>query len=272
MEAHICCNCGTQYLPYTQPPHVCKICRDERFFVRWGGQEWTTVSRMREEGYRCEIHMLEQGLYGVGVSPAFGAGRRALVITTPNGNVLWDATSYFDNEAIDAISSIGGIQAIAVSDPHCFAAMVDWSRVFSDAPIYVAEDDKDWIMRPCKSIRFFRGRKEILPNITLVQCGGHFPGSSVLLWSDTTGNRGVLCLGNTIHVAMDRRHVGFMYSYPNLVPLSATAVGHTVESLAGLSFDRMYGDRWGRNIVEGAKSCLFRSAERHLQHVRQPPD
>ena len=59
---------------------------------------------------------------------------------------------------------------------------------------------------------------EIAPiddDITLIRCGGHFPGSTVLHWAKGADGKGVLLTGDTIMVVSDRRYVTFMYSYPN---------------------------------------------------------
>ena len=40
-------------------------------------------------------------------------------------------------------------------------------------------------------------------------------------WSEGAGGQGALFAGDIATVAMNRRHVSFMYSYPNYVPLAA---------------------------------------------------
>jgi hypothetical protein len=68
-------------------------------------------------------------------------------------------------------------------------------------------------------------------------------------------------------VAMDRRSVSFMYSYPNLIPLNAAAVMRVADVVAPLSFDRIYGAWWGRNIAEGAKAAFDASVRRYLAAI-----
>ena len=46
----------------------------------------------------------------------------------------------------------------------------------------------------------------------------------MLHWQDGAGGKGALLTGDIIQVVADRKHVSFMYSYPNYVPLSASAV------------------------------------------------
>jgi hypothetical protein len=65
-------------------------------------------------------------------------------------------------------------------------------------------------------------------------------------------------------VAMDRRHVSFMYSYPNYVPLGAGAVRRIADVIAPLGFDRIHGAWWDRNIATGAKAAFELSVARYL--------
>ena len=45
-----------------------------------------------------------------------------------------------------------------------------------------------------------------------------------LHWTDGFAGRGLLLVGDSLTVVMDRRYVSFMYSYPNLIPLSSDSV------------------------------------------------
>ena len=140
--------CGIQHAESDAPPAACAICRDERQYVGWDGQRWTTLEDMAGEGYRCELRDIEPGLAGIGVEPRFGIGQRAILIRTGHGNVLWDCIGYIDQAAVGRIRALGGIRAIAFSHPHFYGAMVEWSRAFGGSAIYVPEDDLAWVMRP----------------------------------------------------------------------------------------------------------------------------
>ena len=84
-------------------------------------------------------------------------------------------------------------------------------------PVFVNDADREWVVDP-DLLRILDGEtKDILPGITIYRLGGHFPGSAVLHWVD----RQALFPGDTILVALDRKHVSFMWSYPNNVPLPA---------------------------------------------------
>lgn len=270
MDNYICKTCGVEFLETEGPPSRCPICEDERQYIGWDGQQWTTMAELRAAGYRNELREEEPGLLGIGTSPSFAIGQRALLVQTRHGNVLYDCTTYLDDDAVGAIKALGGIQAMCFSHPHFYASMVTWSRAFGEVPIYIPEADRRHVMRPDPAIRYWDGRPlELAPGVTLVQCGGHFDGSAVLHWAGGAGGRGALLVGDTITVVADRRHVSFMTSYPNLIPTSAAQVRRIVEAVGPYQFDRIYGGWWRRNIMAEAKEAVRRSAERYIRHIQR---
>ena len=123
-------------------------------------------------------------------------------------------------------------------------------------------------MREDRSIRFWDGETYPLwDGMTLVRCGGHFEGGTVLHWPDGAGGRGALLTGDVVQVVLDRRYVSFMRSYPNLIPLSAGAVGKIISSVELLVFEQIYGAWWQPNILADGKVALIHSAERYLQMI-----
>ena len=270
MENYICETCGVEFAKSESPPPTCPICNDERQYVGWGGQRWTTMAELKAGGHDNEIRREEPGLTGIGIKPTFSIGQRALLVHTEGGNVLYDCISYLDDETTDAIQQLGGIQSICLSHPHFYDAMVTWSRAFDNAPIYVPEVDRGFVMRPDPAIRYWDGRPlNLAPGVTLIQCGGHFLGSAVLHWADGADGKGALLVGDTLTVVMDRRYVSFMTSYPNLIPLSARQVSRIVEAIDAFAFDRIYGGWWGRNILSGAKEAVTRSADRYNRYMQR---
>jgi hypothetical protein len=133
----ICLQCGVQY---DQPRDHCPICEDERQYVRWRGQAWTTLEELRG-GYRNRIEQEGPGLWGIGTEPSFAIGQRALLVQASGRNVLWDCITLLDDETAAAVERLGGLAAIAISHPHFYGTMVEWSRAFGDAPIFVHAPD-----------------------------------------------------------------------------------------------------------------------------------
>ncbi|HZY44607.1 MAG TPA: MBL fold metallo-hydrolase, partial [Anaerolineae bacterium] len=105
--------------------------------------------------------------------------------------------------------------------------------------------------------------------VTLIRCGGHFPGSTVLHWADGANGHGALLTGDTITVVQDRRYVSFMYSYPNIIPLNAKAVRGIVQSIEPYAFDRIYGGWWDSIVTTDAKAAVKRSADRYIKAISE---
>lgn len=266
MTNFICTTCGTQFAAAEQPPTECNICADERQYVGWDGQQWTTLETLRKTR-RNVIRLAELGLFGIGMEPAFAIGQRALLVTNPAGNVLWDCIPLLDEALIEMIRGIGGIAAIAVSHPHYYSSMVPWSQAFG-CPIYLHAADRQWVMRPDPAIEFWEGEtRQIGPGLTLIRCGGHFAGGTVLHWPEGAGGHGAILSGDILQVVQDRRWVSFMYSYPNLIPLSASQVRRVVAAVEPYQFDRIYGAWWGKVVGTDAKAAVHRSAERYIQAI-----
>ncbi len=256
----ICFTCGAQFPESGTPPERCPVCEDERQYVGWEGQRWTTMEELRR-GHRTRIQD-DSGLLGIGIEPAFAIGQRALLVETPEGNVLWDCIPLIDDDAVSAIEARGGLAAIAISHPHYYSTMIEWSRAFGGVPIHLHEADRRWVMRPDPAVRFWKGDELELPGgLTVVRLGGHFSGGAVL---HINRGGGMLLTGDIVQVVMDRRWVSFMYSYPNLIPLSAGQVRGMAQRLETYTFDRIYGAWWGRNVLSDAKETVRRSAARYI--------
>ncbi len=265
MQAFMCTTCGTQFTPSEQPPAACPICQDERQYVGYNGQQWTTLDALRADR-QTVIREQEPGLTGIGTEPSFAINQRALLVQAPSGNILWDCISLIDDAAIAAVRALGGISAIAISHPHYYSSMVEWSRAFGDVPIYLHANDRQWVMRPDPAIVFWEGDTHTLgAGLTLIRCGGHFSGGTVLHWAAGANGRGALLSGDIIQVAADRRYVSFMYSYPNLIPLPASSVEQIVRSVEPYSFDRIYGAWFQLVVASDGKAVVERSAARYLR-------
>src|SRR5579875_423142 len=101
---YLCVTCGTQFTESARPPARCPICEDERQYVHPDGQKWTTLEELRASHQN--------------------------VIQKDGGNVLWDCVGLIDDATISRINELGGIAEIAISHPHYYTAMVEFSRAF----------------------------------------------------------------------------------------------------------------------------------------------
>ncbi len=267
MKSFICTTCGVGHAPSETPPEACAICADERQYVKAEGQGWTTLEALQQT-HRNEMRELEPGLLGIGASPGIAIAQRALFIAQPGGGVLWDCTPLVTEEAVGRIKELGGLRAIAISHPHFYSSMVDWSEAFGGVPIHLHASNRPYVMRPSERVQYWEGESlELGQGITLRRCGGHFEGSTVLHWADGAGGKGVLMTGDTIMVVPDTRWVSFMYSYPNLIPLPAGKVKSIVAAVEGFDYDRIYSAWWDRVMPDTAKAKVAASAERYLAAI-----
>jgi len=270
VKEYICTTCGTQFAASDGPPERCPVCDDARQYVGWAGQQWTTLEALRR-GHRLALMDEGDGLLGIGCEPRFAIGQRALLVPAqagelPGRNMLWDCISLIDAAAVRVVEALGGLAGIAVSHPHYYSSMVEWSRAFGGVPIWLHEDEREWVMRPDPAIRFWRGETlQIGDGLTLIRLGGHFPGAQVLHWAGGAEGRGVLLAGDILQVVQDRRFVSFMYSYPNYIPLPAATVRSMVERLEPYPFERIHGAWFDAVVRADGKAALRRSAERYIR-------
>ena len=269
MPAFICTACGTQYRPSEAPPGACQICTDERQFVPSSGQSWDTLEALRIARSN-KFRRLATGLTTIETTPPFGIGQRAILARTPACNVLWDCLALIDDTTVDLLKGLGGVAAIAISHPHFYTTMVEWSRALGGVPIHLHAADCKWVMRADPAVQFWEGdTKPIAPGLTLVRLGGHFDGGTVLHWADWGEGRGVLLSGDILQV-VPSGHVSFMWSYPNLIPLSAAKIQRMAEILEPFAFDAVYGAFSGRGQIDtNGKQVVAASAARYIARITE---
>jgi hypothetical protein len=268
VQEFICRTCGVQYAPSAEPPERCPICEDERQYVGWNGQQWTNLDRLRAEGRKNSLELLEPGLQALVTRPQVAIGQRALIAQTGIGNVMWDCVTLVDDESIAALRAIGGLSAIAISHPHFYASMATWSAAFGDCPIYIHRADEQWVRYRSPGLRLWSGETLSLgEGVTLINTRGHFEGSTALHWAAGSEGAGLLLVGDSLTVVMDRRYVSFMYSYPNLIPLSSEEVRYIAASVRPFAFERLYGAWDGRVVSSAGRAAVERSAERYIRFL-----
>jgi len=269
MPTFICNACGMQYPPSEAPPDACPVCVDERQYVPASGQSWTTLEKLRR-AYSNKFRELAPGLMTIETTPAFGIAQRAILARTASGNVLWDCIALIDDATVDLLNGLGGVTAIAISHPHYYTTMVEWSRALGNVPIHLHAADRQWVMLSDPAVTFWDGdTKPIAPGLTLIRLGGHFAGGTVLHWADWDNGRGVLLSGDVLQV-VPSGHVSFMWSYPNLIPLSAARVKRIADILEPFAFDAVYGAFSGRNQIDvNGKQVVAASVARYIARISE---
>ncbi len=223
---------------------------------------------MEGQGFKNEITTIRRGLHQIVTKPSFGIGQRAFLVRTNSGNILWDCITYLDDETISTITGMGGVDCIAISHPHFYSAMIEWSGAFGGAPINLHNLNKEWVQRKSPRIVYWKGQTlTLLPGAEIIKLGGHFPGSSVLHLQRREFGDGVLLSGDTIYVVTDRRWVSFMYSFPNLLPLPTHKVRDIASDIKPYRFEDIFSGFEGREILGGADSAVQLSARRYIHHL-----
>jgi len=266
MTPWICPTCATQYAPSEHPPEHCPVCEDDRQYVAWEGQQWTTHEALQQR-YKLRIDR-DADLLAIAVDPAFAIPQRTLHLRTDAGNLLWESLGFVNDDAVRALRDAGGVDRIIVSHPHFYSSMVEWSEALGGVEILLHEADRAWVRRPSENIRFWRGDTlQLSDEITLVNVAGHFPGSTALHWKSGPHGQGALFPGDAPHVTQDRKQVTFMHSVPNFTPMKPSAVRRMRALLAPYDYDDVYGFSWGRNILGGGKRAVEASFDKFLAQV-----
>jgi len=259
----LCATCGVET---AEPlPETCRICADERQWVPFNGQMWTSTDEHAAQGMRIDVVEEEPGSWALTSDPAVGIGQRSILVQTDEGNLLWDPLATITEAAVEEVRELGGLAVVAASHPHMFGVQCAWADAL-DARVLVNARDASWIARPHERIELWEDEAEPLPGVRLLRFGGHFPGAAVALWAAGSGGEGSLLAGDTMQPKPDRASVAFMRSYPNDIPLSAGVVRRLADRAAGLRFRRIYGNIPGQRIEDGP-AAVARSAERHIAWV-----
>jgi glyoxylase-like metal-dependent hydrolase (beta-lactamase superfamily II) len=267
--AWICETCGVQSAPSDTPPARCPICEDERQYVGWRGQRWTTPAELARQ--RSIQFRREDGVTTLSTVPGFAIDQRAFLIPHGGRHLLWESLSVVTDAAFAEIEALGGVSCLAISHPHFYAAMIDWSEALGGVPIYVHEADRRWVQRSGSQVRYWSGERLLLSDeLMLMRLQGHFEGSTGLWWRTGPRPGGSLFPGDALQVGMDRRHVSFMFSYPNAIPLSPAAVRRLRDVVAPLAFEDLFGFSQGRQIIGTAKAATDASFQRYLRAIAEP--
>jgi hypothetical protein len=261
----LCVACGVERGTDGGPPEHCPICDDERQYVPASGQQWTTSERLRAQGRTVDVSRVSDRFWTLGAD-GVGIGQRAALIRTAAGNLLFDPPGLIDDASVERVRHLGGIAAIVASHPHMYGVQSSWSAAFDDALVWIAQVDDRWVGHRVAAMRPWTDAFEVLPGVLLDQVGGHFPGSTVALWTDPpeTG-RGVLLAGDAIFPVADGG-VTFLRSYPNRIPLSGAVVQRIAAHVGRWEYDHLYNN-FGAGIGPGADATVQASARRYVDWV-----
>ncbi|TDZ31355.1 Uncharacterized protein C8035_v005967 [Colletotrichum spinosum] len=269
MDLLICGTCGVQYDSHAVKS--CKICDDPRQYVAPDGQWFTTLRDLQDSKKYTNVFTKDKynsAVIAVQTQPQVAIGQRAFLLRSAEGNVLWDCVTYIDRDTVARVDALGGISAIVISHPHYFSTALHWAEAFG-CKVYVSAEDGEWLTRRGDAHVLWTGRQREFANgsFLAVKVAGHFPGSSVLLWRS---EKKLFVADSVMVVPSGVYHVdrppgtasfSFMWSYPNLIPLSPDDVHGIWKAVAGLDFEDAYSAFPGRDARGDAKRRFLESAQ-----------
>ncbi|KAJ4195602.1 hypothetical protein NW755_001763 [Fusarium falciforme] len=279
----VCVTCGTQF-PTADRSKVktCHICDDPRQFVPPSGQSFSTLEELgkthRNEFTPCPA---DPRLTFISSTPKLAIGQRAILIQTPEGNILWDCISLLDEETISKIQALGGLRAMVISHPHFYSTHVQWARAFK-CPVYLSAEDARWAtMASAHQIPLASTETEVVSGVKAIKLGGHFPGSMVLLFdgrlliADTlmttaagVGGWEVDATGTSRSKPPGLNSFSFLYSIPNFIPLNLDEMSRMWGILKKYDFRATYGGFAGMDIEdEGVKGRVLESMKIQARHM-----
>ncbi|KAI1378886.1 beta-lactamase-like protein [Hypoxylon crocopeplum] len=266
----VCTACGTQFpTADRQELKTCFICDDPRQFTPPTGQAFTTLDEICSSSKNTWTPVCGDNRFAsIVTEPKVGIGQRAILIKTPQGNVLWDCITLIDEETIDKIKGIGGLKAIVISHPHYYTTHVEWARAFN-CPVYLAAEDKQWTTQSSPHQVFVNETEldlqieGVSSGIKVLKLGGHFPGSFVslyegrLLIADTLvttpsglGSWDTDAVGAARTRPSGMNSYSFMWSIPNMIPLSPDELQRMWSILKRYDFSSSHGAFLKTDIVK----------------------
>ena len=112
----------------------------------------------------------------------------------------------------------------------------------------------------------------IMPSFICSACGMQYPATEAppTECQACTGERQFVPVSGQSLQVVPSGHVSFMWSYPNLIPLSAAKVKRIVEMLEPFAFDAVYGAFSGRNQIDkNGKQVVAASAARYIARISE---
>src|SRR5256886_12422479 len=92
----------------------------------------------------CFFFQAEDGIRDLTVT-----GVQTCALPISGGNVMWDCIPLVDEPVVEAVRGLGGVRAIAISHPHYYSGMIEWSRALGGVPVHRSEERR--VGKECRS-------------------------------------------------------------------------------------------------------------------------
>ena len=231
-----------------------------------GGRPLAELAR----DHATEIREEEPGLLGIGVSPPFAIGQRALLVRTPDGNVLWDCDPAARRAARGSDRRRSAASPRSACPTRTSTAPTSTSPTPSTRAILHPAGRRAVDPAPVAAHRAVRrrgrarARRDAGPHRRALRRG-----------------RGAALAGGLGRPrrAAHRRHdhrrpgprVGQLHvELPQPHPAGRRHRAHIADRVAPFRFDRIYGGWWGRVVLTDGPGAVRRSAERYVARIQGP--
>ncbi|SNX87334.1 uncharacterized protein MEPE_06044 [Melanopsichium pennsylvanicum] len=287
----VCVTCGNQYSS-REGPQECPVCYDDRQYPCPTGQAYTTQRQLvPNTSFDLVPEDSDSRILRIKLNPPVAIGQTPIVLLTKFGAVIWDCNGFNSVELMHSICSVsptGKVAAIFISHPHFFGTSLSWAKML-DCNVFISKLDRNWYQRGRDTYQnhpdFVSRQRYVtevdqdlfslphVPSVTLIRCGGHFPGSNALHWDRDSDNRtnandlkgaAVFC-ADTFMVMPDRKRFTFAYSFPNNIPLPPHDVERIWAQMRRFNWSATFGGWSGRNVLSDSRSSLFRSTRYYIE-------
>lgn len=233
-----CAHCGHWHLYFAgQDPPGCIVCTDVRNALPPDGWEFLPTWKVSARVTNTTSEPMP-GVFGVSCDPPFGLGATGWLVTTPAGNLAFEAAPYYHEKALKYLESKGGVDVLSCSHPHGMGALWQLAEHFR-SPVVIHKDG----VRYTKAFRVTWPADdvhELLPGVTMHHVGGHYEGHSVV----HDAARKAIFAGDALKIDFhpDGRpraiscHKGYHYE----IPLSHGEIRHYRDVFAGLPFEHVF--------------------------------
>ena len=210
-----CTHCGGWILWFdTSNPLFCTNCTDVRNALPEEEFEYLHISEAKEK-FQTKYRKRSDRFYEFWSEPQLGLGSHGWLILHPQGNVAYEAAPFYDQAAIDFITSLGGIKYLAASHPHGYGALWQLQEAFD--PLLLIHKDDLQHTKAFKVTHPMDDHLELLDNFIFDRLGGHYAGQTSLYVRDQQ----LFFIGDALKIDFEDEkpvalscHKGFHYSIP----------------------------------------------------------
>ncbi len=248
----VCTNCGFWQQHFAQPLG-CPVCEDVRHTPPDDGYTFLTPNTVAKT-HHTMWHAVARDVIMFSTTPQLGIGPVSYLIRQPEGNILFEGTAWYSNDALGYIELLGGVRWIAASHPHAYGGL--W-RVQDclEAELAIQVHDLQWT-NAMRVTWPWDDRLELAPGVELLHTGGHFPGHAVLFDRE----RRTLFAGDALKFHYDHDQltgISCHKAFNRQVPLSHVEIRRYRDVIGELDFDHVFTSFEDAPVDRGTVLRLF---------------